>query len=63
MTGLPVPALAEIVFEGELYPDSEITLPEGVSILLPEAEGNLDAEGFARAVALPPELVPRPIQP
>jgi UbiD family decarboxylase len=29
MTGLPVPALAEIVFEGELYPDCEGTLPEG----------------------------------
>lgn len=29
LTGLPVPALAEIVFEGELLPMSEVTLPEG----------------------------------
>jgi 4-hydroxy-3-polyprenylbenzoate decarboxylase len=28
-TGLPIPAHAEIVFEGELLPMSEITLPEG----------------------------------
>jgi 4-hydroxy-3-polyprenylbenzoate decarboxylase len=28
-TGLPVPALAEMVFEGELLPPSEATLPEG----------------------------------
>jgi UbiD family decarboxylase len=28
-TGLPIPAHAEIVFEGELLPISEITLPEG----------------------------------
>jgi 4-hydroxy-3-polyprenylbenzoate decarboxylase len=28
-TGLPIPALAEIVFEGSLLPMSEVTLPEG----------------------------------
>ena len=28
-TSLPVPAAAEIVFEGELLPDTELTLPEG----------------------------------
>jgi 4-hydroxy-3-polyprenylbenzoate decarboxylase len=28
-TGLPIPAHAEIVFEGELLPMSEVTLPEG----------------------------------
>jgi UbiD family decarboxylase len=28
-TGLPVPAQAEIVFEGELLPEGELTLPEG----------------------------------
>ena len=29
LTGLPVPAHAEIVFEGALLPMSETTLPEG----------------------------------
>jgi 4-hydroxy-3-polyprenylbenzoate decarboxylase len=29
LTGLPLPAQAEIVLEGELLPDSKITLPEG----------------------------------
>jgi hypothetical protein len=34
-TGLPIPAHAEIVFEGELLPMSEITLPEGRSASSP----------------------------
>jgi 4-hydroxy-3-polyprenylbenzoate decarboxylase len=29
LTGLPLPAQAEIILEGELLPDSEVTLPEG----------------------------------
>ena len=29
VTGLPLPALAEIILEGELLPPSQITLPEG----------------------------------
>src|SRR5258707_13582994 len=29
LTGLPIPAHAEIVFEGHLLPMSETTLPEG----------------------------------
>jgi 4-hydroxy-3-polyprenylbenzoate decarboxylase len=29
LTGLPLPAQAEIILEGELLPDSRITLPEG----------------------------------
>jgi UbiD family decarboxylase len=29
LTGLPLPAQAEIILEGELLPDSKITLPEG----------------------------------
>ena len=29
LTGLPIPAHAEIVFEGQLLPMGETTLPEG----------------------------------
>jgi UbiD family decarboxylase len=29
VTGVPVPVPAEMVFEGEVYPDREVTLPEG----------------------------------